>query len=74
MIIIKTSDGEEYTMKFRAYTLLERAVEAGIDGGYHRAHKYTDTPSEGDLKLQILQYVMNEINEIIVFEAEEDFY
>ena len=35
-------------------TVYEEAVEKGLDIGYKKAHKYTDTPDEDGLKEEIL--------------------
>jgi hypothetical protein len=55
-------------MKFKAYQLIERAIEEGVNYGYSRAHKHTDTPTEALLKGEIIQAITNELCEIIDFE------
>ena len=48
-------------MKANMYKLIERCVEEGVQYGYNRAHKHTDTPTEDQIKLAVTDAVMNEI-------------
>jgi|TARA_R110000796_G_scaffold2567_1_gene10098 hypothetical protein len=57
-------------MKLKMYSLLEQIVEQGIDGGWNRAHKHTDTPIEETIKSCIQEYIMNGFDEY--FEFSED--
>lgn len=50
-------------MKANMYKLIERCVEEGVQYGYNRAHKHTDTPTEDQIKLAVTDAVMNEICE-----------
>jgi len=59
-------------MKFKAYQLIERAVDEGINYGYQRAYKHTDNPSEALIKGEIYNAVMNSISEIVDFENVSD--
>ena len=59
-------------MKFKAYQLIERAIEEGVNYGYARAHKHTDTPTEATLKSLITEAVMSELCEIIDFDTLND--
>jgi hypothetical protein len=54
-------------MKVNTYKLLNQCIEDGINGGYAKAHKHTDTPSEGHLKDMIHNYIMVEIDEVFDF-------
>lgn len=54
-------------IKFKVYDLLHDAIEKGINYGYQRAYKHTDTPSEEEFKNKILNSVMAELEEIIDF-------
>lgn len=54
--------------KVKVYKLLNECVEKGIDAGWNKAHKHTDTPSEDLIKEQIENYIMNEISEYFDFE------
>jgi hypothetical protein len=49
------------------YKVLSRAVEEGIPGGYRKAFKHTDTPSEEQIFGSIYDYVMMEICEVLQF-------
>jgi len=59
-------------MKFKAYNLIERAIDEGINYGYQRAYKHTDNPSETLIKSEIYNAVLNSIDEIVDFENTED--
>ena len=59
-------------MKANTYRILLDAVEKGIDGGYYRAHKHTETPDEDQLKADIYHYVMMEICEYFNFDEADD--
>ncbi len=55
-------------LRVRAYEVLRRAVEEGIDYGWMRAHKHTDKPDEAAVKDEILQGILNEVCEYFDFE------
>jgi hypothetical protein len=52
-------------LKINTYVVISRAVEEGIKRGWHRAHKYTDEPSEPTIKSEIEKEVLNSLTEII---------
>ena len=56
-------------MKFKAYTLIERAVEEGITFGLSRSYKHTITPDESLIQETILNEVMLALTEILDFET-----
>jgi hypothetical protein len=58
-------------MKVKTYAVLDNAVELGVMYGWNRAHKYTDNPSEGEIKTQIHQAVMNELSLWFSFDDED---
>tara|TARA_R110001606_G_scaffold4612_3_gene21532 strand:+ start:372 stop:548 length:177 start_codon:yes stop_codon:yes gene_type:complete len=58
-------------MKVKMYPLIERLVEEGIEAGWNRAHKHTDTPTEGAIKISIAEYIMNGFDEAFKFDQEE---
>jgi hypothetical protein len=51
----------------KPYTLIQRAVEEGINYGLNRSYKHTDTPTRDYMEDQIDVAVMNELCEIIDF-------
>jgi hypothetical protein len=57
-------------MRFNAYEIMSRAVEMGIDYGYMRAFKHTDTPNEDAIKSEIRDAVMNELADLITFDGD----
>lgn len=59
-------------MKVKIYPLIERIVEEGIDAGYNRAHKHTDTPLENTIKACIEEYIMNGFDEYFEFDTENN--
>jgi hypothetical protein len=60
------------TFKIRLYPLIDETVENGVDYGWNRAHKHTDTPSEEVIKDAIHQAVMSALCELIDFEVAEE--
>ena len=50
-------------MKPKTYNLLERCIEDGVQMGWNRAHKHTETPDPIWLREQIYQAIMFEIHE-----------
>jgi hypothetical protein len=60
-------------MKVNTYKVLSDCVERGVEIGWRRAHKHTDTPGEGQLRDSIYDNVMTEISEYFTFsEIEEE--
>jgi hypothetical protein len=57
-------------MRVRTYDVFHRAVEEGIEQGWRRAHKHTDTPSEDAIKDEILQGILNAVCEYFDFDDE----
>lgn len=55
-------------MKANEYLILSECVEDGINLGYTRAHKRTDTPTEQQIKAAIVDAVMLQICEYFFFE------
>ena len=48
-------------MRPKFQNVLGMCIQAGIDMGWVRAHKHTETPSEVEIKRQIEQEIWNEI-------------
>lgn len=59
-------------MKVNEYWVLDRAVEEGVNCGYRRAHKHTESPDPTYLRDQIQAEVMNAICEAFEFTTEQD--
>ena len=57
-------------MKVNKYRILKDCISKGIEWGYYRAHKHTDTPTEDAVIMAIEDAVMNEICEYFNFEEE----
>ncbi|MFZ5786066.1 MAG: hypothetical protein ACOY3Y_06460 [Acidobacteriota bacterium] len=55
-------------MRVRAYGVLRRAIEEGLEYGWRRAHKHADKPDEASLKDEVLQGIMNEVCEVFDFD------
>lgn len=50
-------------LKVNTYAVLEECIEIGISGGWIKAHKHTDTPTDDYIKEQILHYIMLQVCE-----------
>lgn len=59
-------------MKLKAYRIVSDAVERAVSYGYNRAHKHTDDPGDETIKDAIYNEVMNELSDIIDWEAGEE--
>ena len=59
-------------MKPNIRTILTQAIERGIDYGWHRAHKHTDTPTTERIVEQIEIEIWNEIDEMFDFETKPE--
>ena len=55
-------------LKPNVYTILQECIEIGINSGFNKAHKHTDTPNEEHIKEQILHYIMLEISKKFKFD------
>jgi hypothetical protein len=57
-------------MKAKTYQLIQECVENGVQLGFNRAHKHTDTPSDDELQNKIIDSVMLEICEWFTFDED----
>ena len=57
-------------MKVRAYDVLRRAIEEGVEYGWRRAHKHTDSPDAETIKDQVVTGILNEVCEYFDFDDE----
>ena len=53
-----------------AYAVISRAVEEGVECGYNRAHKHTDTPSKDGMITAIEDAVMLNLSEVLIYNGE----
>jgi hypothetical protein len=58
-------------LRVRAYDVLRRAIEEGVEHGWRRAHKHTDAPDEETIKDQVVTGILNEVCEYFDFDGEE---
>ena len=58
-------------MKAKARRIIEDAIDRGIERGYRRAFKHTDSPGEDSLFADISDCIMFEIDEYFSFEDDE---
>lgn len=58
------------TVRVRTYSLVDRAVEEGLECGWRRAHKHTDTPEPDAIREAQLMAIMGAICEVIDFDGE----
>ena len=59
-------------MKPKLRHVLELAIKNGIDYGWNRAHKHTDTPSEDLIKQEMEEAIWHEIYEWFDMEVGDD--
>jgi hypothetical protein len=57
-------------LKVRAYDVLRRAIEEGVEYGWRRAHKHTDAPDAEAIKDQVTTSILNEVCEYFDFDDE----
>ena len=57
-------------MKVKTYAVIDRAVADGVNYGWNRAHKHNNSPSEDEIKQQMMLAVMQEICEWFDFEPD----
>jgi hypothetical protein len=60
---------KEVKLHFKAYKLVSKAVETGINTGWSIANKDTDTLDERAICLAIYTEIMNAMAEVIDFET-----
>ena len=56
-------------MKVKEYNVLMDCVERGITMGINRSHKYSDNPSEEEIKSSLTDAVLLEICEYFDFDT-----
>jgi hypothetical protein len=59
-------------MKPDIYKILLRCIDEGIERGFRRAHKHTDTPSHDEIKGAVEDAIIFEICEWFTFDVDAD--
>lgn len=55
-------------LKPNIYAILDECIQIGIEAGWNKAYKYSDKPTEEEIKIQIQHYIMLEISEKFKFD------
>lgn len=58
-------------MRPKIEVILEKAIYDGINYGWHRAHKHTDTPDAYCVRAEIENAIWDSIHEVFKFGEEE---
>jgi hypothetical protein len=58
-------------MKPKLRAILERCIAEGLETGYNRAHKHTNTPTRAVMLDEMEQAVWHEIDTYFTFDSEE---
>ena len=53
-------------MKIKMYPLIERIVEEGIESGYNRARKHTDSPDEETVKQCMFRLIRKDGHDFVI--------
>ena len=61
-------------MKVKEHLVVEECIMNGVERGFSRAYKHTDSPSNDDIKESIYQAVLSEFNECFDYEPRESTY
>jgi hypothetical protein len=59
-------------VRVRVYPMLMDAVEGWVRGGYYRAYKHNDSPSEEQMVEEITRYVENGLCEFFDFDGDNN--
>jgi hypothetical protein len=70
--VARNNKQEIVIMRAKTYVILCRCIEQGIERGYDRAHKHTDTPDENALKKSIEDNILLELDEVFDFDTTTD--
>lgn len=61
-------------MRVNNYVIVERAVEEGVNHGYRRAFKHTETPAHETIKDEIHRAIMSSLCEVFDLDAGDEFW
>lgn len=56
-------------MRVNSYAVVSRAVEEGVETGWRRAHKHTDTPSDASIRESIVNEVTSALSEVVDWDS-----
>ena len=56
------------SIRFKAYSIIEQAIDHGMELGWNRAHKHTDTPSKEQIIECMGVAVMESLTDVVDFE------
>ena len=59
-------------LRIKSYPIISRAIEEGIELGWNRSHKHTDTPDPETVKDAIGRAIMERLDEVVDF-GDQDF-
>lgn len=59
-------------MKPKIYEILMDCIDRGLEYGYNRAHKHTDSPDKNTIISEMSDAIVNNIFEYFNFEADAD--
>lgn len=57
------------TIKANVYAVIEQAVESGVERGWSKAHRHTDTPEPDMIRERIVEAVVAELCERLDWEG-----
>lgn len=60
------------SLKVNVYAILTKCVDDGLELGWNRAHKHTDTPDKDCILQNMYDGVMLEISEFFKFDDYDD--
>lgn len=63
---------EAEALRIRAYPILSRAIEEGIECGWRRAHKHTSVPTKDMICAEIDLAIWNELDQVLELGDGED--
>lgn len=59
-------------MKPKPHLVLEMCIKNGLDYGWNRAHKHTDTPNENLIKQEMEEAIWNQVWEWFDMEEKDE--
>ena len=59
--------GIQSSVRFRAYSIIEQAIDSGLELGWNRAHKHTATPSKEHIIECMEVAVMEFLTDVVDF-------